>query len=225
MIEVIGLTKSYGRKSILTDINLTFEPGLVYGIVGSNGAGKTTLFKCIAGLEKHKGIVHSTYGKTKDHIGYLETNPTVMSRLTGLEYLKLLSLARKQRYADFKAQNIFNLPLQEYAQHYSTGMKKKLALTAILLQRNNIYILDEPFSGVDIQSNILISEIIRRLKSENKIVIIASHIFSILSEVCDQIFVLNEGKIEQIVHRDDFDSLDERMKERFIDNKLDGLKF
>jgi ABC-2 type transport system ATP-binding protein len=137
----------------------------------------------------------------------------------------LLSLARKQRYADFKAQNIFNLPLQEYAQHYSTGMKKKLALTAILLQRNNIYILDEPFSGVDIQSNILISEIIRRLKSENKIVIIASHIFSILSEVCDQIFVLNEGKIEQIVHRDDFDSLDERMKERFIDNKLDGLKF
>lgn len=77
--------------------------------------------------------------------------------------------------------NIFDLPLNQYAATYSTGMKKKLALMAILIQENKVLILDEPFNGVDIHSNIIITEIIHQLKLLNKTILISSHIFSTLN--------------------------------------------
>ena len=83
-----------------------------------------------------------------------------MTKITGLEYLKFMCQSRSIDSGKLLERNVFNLPLNRYAETYSTGMKKKLALTAILMQENSVFILNEPFNGVDIQSNILISEII-----------------------------------------------------------------
>ena len=102
-------------------------------------------------------------------------------------------------------------------------MKKKLALTAILLQKNKVFILDEPFNGVDIQSNIIIIELINELKNLNKIVIISSHIFSTLSETCDEIFLLKKGQIIKKVNRKDFEGLQKEMKEFTIGSRIQKI--
>jgi ABC-2 type transport system ATP-binding protein len=223
MILIENLSKSYGTKSVLENINLTLEKGKVYGIVGENGSGKTTLFKCISGLEKHKGTITCEYGKLKEYLGYLQTEPYFFSKITGNEYLKLLCNARNIENTDLKEKNIFDLPLNEYAVKYSTGMKKKLALTAILIQENKLFILDEPFNGVDIQSNILITEIIHKLKEIGKTILISSHIFSTLNDTCDEIFLLKNGNIIKRVMKNDFNILENEMKEFSIENKIEKL--
>jgi ABC-2 type transport system ATP-binding protein len=124
---------------------------------------------------------------------------------------------------DIDSKNIFDLPLNQYASTYSTGMKKKLAITAILLQENEYFILDEPFNGVDIQSNIILTEIILKLKELNKIVIISSHIFSTLSETCDEIHLLRKGEQIKSVQKSGFKNLEQEMKEMTIGNRIDKL--
>lgn len=223
MIEIENLSKSFGSKLILENINLRFEKGKVYGIIGENGSGKTTLFKCISGIEKFEGNIICEYGKLKDFLGYLQTEPYFFSKITGSEYLKLLCNARGIKLSSFKDKNIFDLPLNEYAEKYSTGMKKKLAFTALLLQENKFFILDEPFNGVDIHSNILITEIINRLKELGKIVLISSHIFSTLDDTCDELLLLKNGRIVRCVKREDFANLEIEMKEFTIGSKLEKL--
>ena len=133
MIEVRNLSKQFGSKQVLHDINLSFEAGKVYGIVGENGAGKTTLFRCMAGLENFNGDINSDPEPLQHHLGLLLTEPYFFSKITGGEYIRLLCHARKITLPDLESRNVFDLPLNEYASVYSTGMKKKLALTAILL--------------------------------------------------------------------------------------------
>ena len=223
MITIENLSKSYGDKTVLENITLNLKKGKVYGIVGENGAGKTTLFNCISGLEKHNGTINCEYGIPKTSLGYLQTDPYFFSKITGLEYLKLLSNARNLKPIDFTEKNIFDLPLNEYAIKYSTGMKKKLALTALLFQENKFFILDEPFNGVDIQSNIILTEIILKLKELNKIVIISSHIFSTLSDTCDEIHLLRKGEQIKSVNKTGFKDLEQEMKEIIIGNLIKNL--
>lgn len=220
MIEIKGLTKKYGDKIVLNNINLQFNKSKVYGIVGENGAGKTTLFRCISGLEKYDGEIKSELNPLKNYIGLLLTNPYFFTRITGREYLQLLCNARKVKIEDFEKQNIFNLPLNQYASTYSTGMKKKLAITAILLQKNEVFILDEPYNGVDIQSNLIITELILELKKLNKTLIISSHIFSTLNDTCDEIHLLEKGELIKTVQKEDFKELEEEMKTTSIGNKV-----
>ena len=223
MISIQKLSKSYGKNAVLTKIDLELSPGKVYGFVGENGAGKTTLFNCLAGFQDYKGQIKSDYKILKNHIGFLPTQPYLMSRITGWEYLKLMSDARGIKNEDFAARNIFDLPLEQYAETYSTGMVKKLALMGIILQENDVFILDEPFNGVDIHSNMLITEIISKLKSLNKIVLISSHIFSTLSECCDEIRLLKDGNFEQVVLKEDFAVLEEQMKAFVVGDRVDKL--
>jgi len=223
MIEAIGLTKYYGTNQVLNDVNIAFSEGNVYGIVGENGAGKTTLFRCIAGLEDYEGHINSSLSPLKNHLGLLLTEPYLFSKITGKEYIQLLCNARAKKINDIERRNIFDLPLNQYASTYSTGMKKKLAITAILLQDNKYFILDEPFNGVDIQSNIIITGIIHKLRELNKIVIISSHIFSTLSDTCDEIHVLKNGEFIKSVKREEFSQLEVEMKEIMIGNKIDKL--
>ena len=224
MISIQHLSKNFGFKQVLRNINLQFDKGKVYGIVGENGAGKTTLFRCIAGLEHYEGQINSVLNPLKNYLGLLLTEPFFFTKITGKEYIRLLCNARKKEVSKIDDKNIFNLPLNQYASTYSTGMKKKLALLAILLQENQCFILDEPFNGVDIQSNIIIVELIRKLKSLGKTVIISSHIFSTLSDTCDEIYLLKEGEIIKRVFRDDFETLELEMKEFTIGNKIDKLE-
>lgn len=224
MIHIEHLSKAYGPKQVLRGIQITLAPGKVYGIVGENGAGKTTLFRCITGLENYTGEIQADFTPLKNHLGFLPTNPFFLPKITGREYLMLLCIARKIPAPDFQARNIFDLPLDEFAENYSTGMKKKLALMGILLQHNPYLILDEPFNGIDIQSNILVTEIIHRLKSLGKTILISSHIFSTLNDTCDEIHLLQEGTFTRRVLPEDFAQLNEEMKQITVGNRIDVLE-
>ncbi len=223
-IIIKSLSKSYTNIEVLKDINLTFEKGIISGGVGENGAGKTTLFKCIAELENYKGKVEYNNGILKNKTGFLPTNPYFISKITGLEYLQLLCNARNIKIDNFNEKNLFDLPLKQYAETYSTGMKKKLALTGILLQNNEVFILDEPFNGVDIQSNIIIKELLIKLKELNKTIILSSHIFSILSETCDNLHHLKRGEIVKSVDKDNFKTIENEIKGIGIKNRIDKME-
>ena len=224
MISIYNLSKNFGAKHALKNINIQFDKGKVYGIVGENGAGKTTLFRCIAGLESYDGQINSELNPLKNHLGLLLTEPFFFTKITGKEYIQLLCNARKKKVSNIDDKNIFDLPLNQYASTYSTGMKKKLALMAILLQENQCFILDEPFNGVDIHSNIIIIDLIHKLKTLGKTVIISSHIFSTLSDTCDEIYLLNDGEIIKKVTQESFGALENEMKKFTIGNKIEKLE-
>ena len=224
MIKIKGLGKYYGKNEVLKGINMEFSRGKVYGIVGENGAGKTTLFRCITGLERYNGEIISEIQPLKNHLGLLLTDPFFFSKITGKEYISVLSNARNKKNINIDQKNIFDLPLNQYASTYSTGMKKKLAITAILLQENECFILDEPFNGVDIKSNIILTEIILKLKELNKTVLVSSHIFSTLSDTCDEIHLLRKGEQIKSVQKVNFKFLEQEMKETTIGNRIEKLE-
>ncbi len=224
MIRIENLSRHYGPKQVLSDISITFGQGRVYGIVGENGAGKTTLFKCITGMENYSGTITSSVAPLKDHVGYLQTEPYFFPKITGKEYIRLLCNARGVTIEDIDGRNVFDLPLDQYAATYSTGMKKKLALTAVLLQQCPYYIFDEPFNGVDIQSNIIIFDILKQLRKLGKTIIISSHIFSTLTNICDEIHLLKDGQFVRKADSTEFEALEQEMNAVFIGNRIERLQ-
>jgi ABC-2 type transport system ATP-binding protein len=212
MIRITELSKSYGDHQILHGISLHFSKGEIHGIIGENGAGKTTLFKCICGLEDYTGNIEYDGGLLKNQTGFLPTNPYYLSHMTGMEYLRLLCNARGIIVPDIKKYNLFELPLGQYAETYSTGMQKKLAITGLLLQKNEVFILDEPFNGVDISSNMIIHDILLKLKKLNKTIILSSHIFSTLQDSCDFLHYLKEGRIKYSLPKGSFETIENEMK-------------
>ena len=224
MIQVQELSKSFGKNEVLKNISFELKPGKIYGLVGENGAGKTTLFRCLAGLEKHSGTVTSSFDQPlKNYTGYLPAELYFLPFITGEEHLELIIRARDKSIETTKTHNVFNLPLQQFASQYSTGMQKKLALTGILLQENQLFILDEPFNGVDIQSNQLITEILSMLKSKGKTIILSSHIFSTLHDVCDTLFHLRDGKFVQTAERENFHQIEKDILQHDIRDRIHGL--
>ena len=223
MIELKALKKSYGSNEVLKGITAEFGLGKVYGIIGENGAGKTTLFRCLAGLIVHEGTVKSDIPQFRHVLGFLQTNNYFFPRMTGREYLRLLCQARQIDPKNLDERNVFDLPLDEYAESYSTGMQKKLALLGVLLQHNDVLILDEPFNGVDIQSNIVITEIIHELKRLGKTILISSHIFSTLSATCDEIHLLREGRFIRSVTPAEYPKLEREMIDVTVGDRVARL--
>jgi ABC-2 type transport system ATP-binding protein len=224
MIKIEKLSLSYGNNLVLNELDISFSEGNIYGVVGENGAGKTSFFRCIAGLESYEGNIQSELLPLKNHLGLLLTEPFFPAKITGKEYINLLCEARNVHVEVNENNNIFGLPLNQYASNYSTGMKKKLALTAILLQQNKVFILDEPYNGLDIESNILLNELILKLRDLNKLVLLSSHIFSTLREVCHQIIFLRKGFQPEIYSQGEFDSLEREMKPTNLSEKLMRIK-
>ena len=224
-MNIVDLSKKYGSNQVLDKINLTIDSGHIYGIVGLNGSGKTTLLKCLAGHENYEGMITDAQWLDQNKISLLETTPLFISKITGWEYLKLVCLSRENPFQDFEKANVFDLPLKEYANSYSTGMKKKLALTGILLQRDNLLLLDEPFSGIDIQSNILIQDMLLKLKARGTTIIIASHTFATLENICDKIIHLSTEGSCSIIHPDKFSTLEEELSQTIIADHRDFLTY
>jgi len=222
MLEVKNLSVSYSARSVLTNLEASFSSGQIHGILGVNGAGKSTFFNTLYGNKRPDAGIMLLNEKqiVKQDIAYLQTDNFFYPFMKGKEYLQLI--APKTEYQ--KWNEIFELPLEEFATDYSTGMKKKLAFMGLILRDRKVYILDEPFNGVDIQSNEILIRIIEALKSKGKYVLVSSHILISLLEMSDYIHHLNQGKFESPILKNDFPNFEARFKQKIENQLSDKLK-
>ncbi|WP_326983318.1 ATP-binding cassette domain-containing protein [Chryseobacterium sp. MYb264] len=203
MLEIRNISVNFKDKKVLEQLSLTIEEGSVLGLLGQNGAGKTTLFESLYQNVKYNGEVLWKGRKIKrDDISYLETDNYFYPYITGKEYLDYFT--GKNSTIKNELTEKFQLPLNKFAQYYSSGMKKKLALIGLLLLDQPINILDEPFNGVDFEGVHILYEIIKELKENKKTVIISSHIIETLFNTCDKIAILKKGKITEIYDQSEF---------------------
>ncbi len=212
MISVQNLSVTFGEHVVLNNIAMRFEKGKAHGIVGLNGAGKSTFFNALAKtLKPDEGIfTNEDRALTIKDTAYLETVNFFYSRITGNEYLKIF----KQTNADFNLdsfQQYFKLPLDELVENYSTGMKKKLALLAILKQDKPIFIFDEPFNGLDLETNKILELIVTTLQQKGKTVFISSHIIEPLLSTCHTIHLLENGRFIKSFSQAEFDKIDDAL--------------
>ena len=216
MIKVSNLSVSFSEKHVLKDISVDFLPSKIYGIVGLNGAGKTTFFNTLGGLIKpcNGTISWNENVITHKEIAYLETVNFFYSRITGREYLDIF----KQTNTDFNLeilQQYLKLPLDELIEKYSTGMKKKLALLGILKQNRSIFVLDEPFNGLDLETNKVLEIIIAQLKEKGKTILLSSHIIDPLLKFCDEILFHENGVFTKTFKKDDFQKIEAEVFGKF----------
>lgn len=209
MISIKDLTVAYGSNTVLHNINLSISSGEIYGIVGLNGAGKTTLFNTIYGIKSpiNGSIKYNDSKISKKDITFLETENYYFSHITGYEYL---SLFVKDIQIINEWNRLFNLPLNELIDNYSTGMKKKVSLLSVINQEKPILILDEPFNGLDLQSSRTLSVIIKEL-SMNRTIIISSHILETIINICSTICYLKNGIVETTWDKNSFHLIEEKI--------------
>ena len=212
MISIQGVTVSINGKTILNNLNVDFEESLVHGIVGLNGAGKTTFFNTLSGIQKQSEGTMIFRGKTISYseTGYLESNNFFYSRITGREYLNIFPGSN----LDFiltALNQLMHLPLDTLIETYSSGMKKKLALLAILKQDRPIYLLDEPFNNLDIESCKMLELMVAGLKEKGKTVFISSHIINTLLPICDRIYLIEQGELKRKFDKPEFDVIEEEL--------------
>lgn len=226
MLSIQNLGKSYGSHQVLHHVNLTLRPGSIHGLVGANGAGKTTLLHCLYGLlTDYSGQIQETTGRPiREHTGVLPYEPHFYPRLTGREYLEFCLQARRRPRVDFAAWNsLLELPLDQYAEEYSAGMKKKLALLALLVQDFRYLILDEPFNGLDMGTNLLLKEILLRLRAQGRGILLTSHLLGSLTETCDEITLLAEGTVQRHYQAAEFASLSADLLDSLYHDKLSQI--
>jgi len=200
MLKIEILEKKYGKSVVLENITLTINKAGVYGLVGKNGQGKTTLFRSVLGLEKYNGTAELNQEKTSlQKIAWCPAEPLVYDELTAEEfysfYRELLNLENT------KTDYLFELPKDKLIREFSTGMKKKVFINAVFQKEYAAYFLDEPFNGLDIESNYILMEKILQL-AENSIVIISSHIIDVLYQHCEKIFVVNAKQLLEFLPPD-----------------------
>lgn len=209
MIEISHLTKKYGTNVAVNDLNLTLEPGNIYGFLGPNGAGKSTTMNIITGYigatsgeVKINGYdINKNPEEAKKCIGYLPEIPPVYGDMKVLEYLKFVAELKKldphTRNADIK--QVMDLTkLHEMKdrliRNLSKGYRQRVGLAQALMGMPEIIILDEPTVGLDPKQIIEIRDLIRSLK-ENHTVILSSHILQEIGAVCDHVFIISKGNL------------------------------
>ena len=218
MITIEKLNLSYGKKKrVIESLDLTISENTINGIVGLNGTGKTTLLNAIYGLKiVESGEIQWNGEKvTKKMISYLVTEPFFYSNITGNEYLGLF---KNINFDTNRWNELFHLPLDQIIDEYSTGMKKKLAILSVLKQDKPIFILDEPFNGLDIETCRIIRTVLLGLKRKNKTIIITSHIIETLTNLCDFIHYLEGGKILFTKEKNEFKEFEEELFQN-LENK------
>ena len=227
MIRIDNLVVSYNRNTqVIDELNGRFVRHAIHGIVGMNGSGKTTLLNTIYGIKKADSgeILCDERPLAKESMAYLVTENFFYPNITGREYLALF---RNKSFDTEQWNTLFRLPLAQIIDDYSTGMKKKLALMAILKMDKDIMILDEPFNGLDMETCKVIEMILQRLRAKGKTILITSHIIETLTNLCDEIHYLQDGRITMSKSKDEFPAFErdlmasiESRNEQLIDNLL-----
>ena len=209
MIQIKDLSVSFSEKQVLKNIDIRFNSGWIHGIVGLNGSGKTTFFNSLTGVVKLSNgqILFNDKPFHFADASYLETNNYFYSRLTGSEYLKIFEQTNSSFNLDV-LQHFFELPLDELIDNYSTGMKKKLALLCLLKQDRPVYLLDEPFNSLDMETIKVLEQIILILKEKGKTLFISSHIIDPLLKLCDEIHYLTNGRFSKTYKSPEFASIE-----------------
>jgi len=211
-LELKDIKKSFESKQVLKDINFTFEKGKIYGLLGRNGAGKTTLFNCLSGeINQDEGhsILHiegQEIELSNEHIGYVFSTPILPEFLTGYEFIKFYMDINKNNIGEIKAiDDYFNMmKIQEEDRHklikgYSHGMKNKLQMLCFIIARPPVILLDEPLTSLDVIVALEIKKILKEIKHDHMI-IFSTHILQLATDLCDEIVVMSDGKLEQIDH-------------------------
>lgn len=195
MVEITNLTLNY-KKSVLTDVNITADKGECIGLLGLNGSGKSTLLNAIAGIKKPgEGNV-----KVDGKVGFVTQENALIEELTGIDNLMMWSSLNRKDILDaisdseacvLKTKDFIDLKVRRM----SGGMKKRLAITSVILEHPDILLMDEPLAALDIPAKKDIVSFIDTFKSGGGTVFVASHSEDIFAH-CDKIYYLHEGKCE-----------------------------
>jgi ABC-2 type transport system ATP-binding protein len=210
MISIRGLIKSYGGNEVLKGIDLDIKPGQVIGYIGPNGAGKSTTVKILCGIItvfdgdiKVFGMDLKTQSlEIKKRIGYVPENGALYDLLTPREYLSfvgtLYGIPKEKLNA--RIENLISFfgmekNSDQRMDTFSKGMKQKILIMAGIINNPDILFLDEPLSGLDANSVILVKEMLARLAAEGKTIFFCSHLMDVVEKISDRIILINDGKV------------------------------
>ena len=191
-IEISGLKKSYGSNMVLRGLDFKIKQGEIFALLGVNGAGKTTTLECIEGLKKYDEGKIVLNGKT----GIQLQSSSLPAHIKPMEAINLFAIWNHTNIdaAMLKALGIKEIKQSQYLQ-LSTGQKRRLHLALALISNPDIIFLDEPTAGLDVEGRLALHEQIRKLKSQGKTIVLASHDMAEVETLCDRIAILNRGKI------------------------------
>ena len=210
MLKIEHLTKAYGEKKAVNDLNLHIAPGEIYGFIGHNGAGKTTTLKSVTGIlqfdagEIYIGgdSVREKPLECKRKIAYIPDNPDLYEYMTGIKYLNFIAdifgvdaalrRERIRRYADaFELTGDLAQPIAAY----SHGMKQKLAIIAAWLHEPQLILMDEPFVGLDPKAAHLLKGMMRGICDRGGAIFFSTHVLEVAEKLCDKVAIIKGGRL------------------------------
>src|SRR5277367_6829582 len=210
MLELCRVSKSFSGIPAVDDVSFTARSGEVTGYLGPNGSGKSTTMKMIAGLMDPSAGEILFEGKPiqqdliayKQRMGYVPEEPHLYTHLSGIEYLSMVAQLRDlpAKPAAVKIDgllHLFNLHGDRHVSisSYSKGMRQKILLAAALLHNPDLLLLDEPFSGLDIGSALVLRSLIQELAGRGKVVLFSSHELETVERICSHVVILHRGKL------------------------------
>ena len=210
MLEARLLTKCYSGIAVVDRVSFVIQPGEILGYLGPNGAGKSTTVKMLTGLiEPSEGqifyrgrSVYDDFTAFQRRIGYVPEEPHLYPHLSGREYLQLVGRLRDipRRILEPKMDQFLRLFTLWDDRHaplasYSKGMRQKVLLSAALLHDPDILVLDEPFSGLDVTSALVLRRLLRALADRGKMILYSSHVLEVVEKVCSKVLILRQGEV------------------------------
>jgi len=204
-IQAEGLTKRYGETLALDGLDLSIEPGEVYGYLGPNGAGKTTTIRLLLGIHRPTRGRAALFGldawadpvEAHRRVAYVSGEPFLWPGMTGaetVEFLARLHGGTDRAYRDELVQR-FDLDTKKKVRALSKGNRQKVQLVAALATRADLLVLDEPTSGLDPLMEMAFRECVREAKERGQAVFLSSHILSEVEALCDRVGILREGRL------------------------------
>ena len=207
-VEVQGLYKQFGQQTVLQDVSFQLESGKIHGLVGDNGSGKSVLLKCLCGiLPWERGMIriqgkemHPGKG-TPPLLGLVIEHPGFIGSMSGWRKLKYLAGIRgiagdAQIKASLEQVGLLH-EAKKPVKKYSLGMRQKLAIAQALMEAPDIYLMDEPFNGLDKTSTAAIQKLFMELRAQGKTFLLVSHHPSDISSLCDDVYAMENGDISR----------------------------